>query len=125
MHGGQIDEGYVDAFAAESNKSNKNISSNLQQNMDKNETLSKQTIEEYFRLAKQIIEKEDGFAFKFPSSYEWMTNLVKFINTERKSKPSLEFDLIVESHEGPTLLEIKGKNAKHFVKKLLPKHMFD
>src|SRR4051794_22746683 len=111
MHGGQIDEGYDAAVAAESIKSNKNISSNLQQNMDKNETLSKQTIEEYFRLAEQIIEKEDGIVFKFPSSYEWMTNLVKFINTERKLKPSLEFDLIVESHEGPTLLEIKGKNA--------------
>ena len=49
-----------------------------------------------------------------------MTNLVKLINTERKIKPSLEFDIAVESHGAPTLLESKGKNAEHFVKKLLP-----
>jgi hypothetical protein len=49
-----------------------------------------------------------------------MTDLVKFINTERKFKPSLEFDLIFESHEYPTLLEIKGKDAKHFVKNCCP-----
>jgi hypothetical protein len=115
MHGGQVDEGYciVD-------------SDTLEESMTSGSTSRKQImVEEYFKEVKQVTELDDGYSFQFPSKSQSIEKLVQLITKERKSNPSVEFDIIFQQNEEPLLLQIKGNSAKDFVKSFVPSSVFN
>lgn len=65
-------------------------------------------------------ELENGIAFTFPASDEWLLELAQFVIFERKCCPFLNFKLIIESNQPSIWLELTGQmGTKEFIASLL------
>ncbi len=63
-----------------------------------------------------VRELENGYAYSFPATGEWLTELAQLINLERQCCPFLQFCLTVEPDNGPIWLEMTGpEGAREFL----------
>ena len=70
--------------------------------------------------ALEVKEKEDGFAYRFPSDSVLLADLFTLIQLEHQCCPFLKFTLIVEAGDGPTWLELTGPaGTKEFLTSML------
>jgi len=58
--------------------------------------------------ALEVKEKEDGFAYRFPSNESLLVDLLTLIQLEHQCCPFLKITLIVEAGAGPIWLELTG-----------------
>ena len=58
--------------------------------------------------ALEVKEKEDGFAYRFPSNESLLVDLSALIQLEHQCCPFLKITLIVEAGAGPIWLELTG-----------------
>lgn len=75
------------------------------------------------RTFKQAVletrELDDGYAYRFPSDTNWISELAQLIAFERECCPFLRFNLRVEPANGPLWLELSGPaGAKDFLQSL-------
>lgn len=77
----------------------------------------RQTVLQKVRRAVQDVrELEDGYAYSFPLSGEWLRELAGMIDLERQCCPFLRFRLTVEESNGLLLLEMTGpEGTKEFL----------
>ena len=65
-------------------------------------------------------ELDNGFAFSFPASDEWLHKLTEFVIIERRCCPFLNFKIIIESNHDSVVLELTGQEGvKEFIASLL------
>lgn len=57
---------------------------------------------------QQMQELEDGYAFQYPGSSEWIQTLVTFVSEERECCPFFTFELQFEPNKGPIWLRLRG-----------------
>jgi hypothetical protein len=70
--------------------------------------------------ALEVKEKEDGFAYRFPSDTVLLADLFTLIQLEHQCCPFLKFTLIVEAGDAPTWLELTGPTGtKEFLTSIL------
>ncbi len=116
MHGGSVDEKYC--------ITNTDIAISSPSNRTKNK-MHQKDIEEYFKEVERVIELDDGYSFQFLAKSKSIEKLTEFITLERKRCPSVEFELVFEQNLGPISLQIKGTDAKEFIKKYAPSWLFE
>jgi RimJ/RimL family protein N-acetyltransferase len=77
----------------------------------------RQTVLQKVRRAVQAVtELEDGYAYSFPLSGEWLRELAGMIDLERQCCPFLRFRLTVEESNCMLLLEMTGpEGTKEFL----------
>ena len=64
-------------------------------------------------------ELDEGYAYRFPSSANWILELAQLITFERECCPFLRFNLRLEPANGPLWLELTGpEGTKDFLKSL-------
>lgn len=64
-------------------------------------------------------ELEDGYAYRFPSNANWITDLAQLVIVERECCPFLRFNLRLEPANGPVWLELTGpEGIKDFLQSL-------
>jgi hypothetical protein len=64
-------------------------------------------------------ELDDGYAYRFPSGANWISELAQLIAFERECCPFLRFNLRVEPANGPLWLELTGPaGTKEFLQTL-------
>lgn len=64
-------------------------------------------------------ELDDGYAYRFPSSANWIAELAQLITFERECCPFLRFNLRLEPANGPLWLELTGpEGTKVFLQSL-------
>jgi hypothetical protein len=64
-------------------------------------------------------ELDDGYAYRFPSDANWISELAQLITVERECCPFLSFNLRVEPANGPLWLELTGPaGTKDFLQSL-------
>jgi hypothetical protein len=67
-----------------------------------------------------VTELESGFRFAFSGTRDQIQRLGALIELEHECCPFLQFQLTVESGDGPALLELTGpEGTKEFLKTLL------
>jgi hypothetical protein len=73
-----------------------------------------------FRSAlRETKELDEGYAYRFPSDGNWITELAQLIIIERQCCPFLRFNLRLEPAEGPVWLELTGpEGTKVFLRTL-------
>lgn len=63
-----------------------------------------------------VKELEDGYAYCFRSTEEWLAELSNLVNLERQCCPFMRFRIVVEPNDGPTWLELTGpEGTKDFL----------
>lgn len=60
------------------------------------------------RAVIEVRELENGYAYSFPPTDDWLEKLAAMVNLERQCCPFLRFQLIVEENDGPLWLEMTG-----------------
>jgi hypothetical protein len=64
-------------------------------------------------------ELDDGYAYRFPSGANWISELAQLITFERECCPFLRFQLRLEPANGPLWLELTGpEGTKDFLQSL-------
>ena len=64
-------------------------------------------------------ELDHGYAYRFPSSANWIAELAQLITFERECCPFLRFQLRLEPANGPLWLELTGpEGTKEFLQSL-------
>jgi hypothetical protein len=64
----------------------------------------------------EVVEKENGYAYSFPSDSAWITELAHLVILEHQCCPFLRFSLTVEPGDGPIWLELTGpEGTKDFL----------
>jgi hypothetical protein len=64
-------------------------------------------------------EIDHGYAYRFPSSANWIAELAQLITFERECCPFLRFQLRLEPANGPLWLELTGpEGTKDFLQSL-------
>ena len=64
-------------------------------------------------------ELDDGYAYRFLSEGNWITELAQLITFERECCPFLQFNLRLEPANGPIWLELTGpEGTKDFLQSL-------
>jgi hypothetical protein len=56
----------------------------------------------------EVRELENGYAYSFPATGDWLGKLAGLIDLERQCCPFLRFRLTVEADGGPLWLEMTG-----------------
>jgi hypothetical protein len=70
--------------------------------------------------ALEVKEKEDGFAYRFPSDAVLLADLFTLIQLEHQCCSFLKFTLVVEAGDGPIWLELTGPTgAREFLTSIL------
>lgn len=70
--------------------------------------------------AQEIEEREDGFAYRFPSNATLLADLFSLIQLEHLCCPFLKFTLTVTAGDGPIWLELTGPaGTKQFLTTIL------
>src|SRR5690348_6481687 len=73
-------------------------------------------VKNLFEETEQVMELEDGYAFRFPCSDEYATRLLEFTLAERRCCPFFTFELAFEPNEGQVWLRLRGSaDIKAFV----------
>ncbi len=68
----------------------------------------------------EVVEAENGYAYRFPSDDEWLGELINLVRLERQCCPFLTFKISVEPGDGPVWLELTGpKGTKDFLSSFL------
>ena len=71
------------------------------------------------RALLETKELDDGYAYRFPSEGNWITELAQLITFERECCPFLRFKLLLEPANGPLWLELTGpEGTKNFLQSL-------
>lgn len=60
------------------------------------------------RAVSEVRELENGYAYTFPSTSEWLAELAGLIDLERQCCPFLQFRITVAANDGPLVLEMTG-----------------
>jgi hypothetical protein len=64
----------------------------------------------------EVRELENGYAYRFPSDENRLTELAALVSLERQCCPFLSFAITVESGDGPIWLEMTGpEKTKEFL----------
>jgi hypothetical protein len=64
----------------------------------------------------EVRELQDGYAYCFPSTGEWLAELTNLVSLERQCCPFMRFRIAVEPNNGPTWLELTGpEGTKDFL----------
>jgi hypothetical protein len=64
----------------------------------------------------EVRELENGYAYSFPSTGDWLGQLTGLIELERQCCPFLRFRLTIEASGGPLWLEMTGpQGTKDFL----------
>ena len=75
---------------------------------------------EVYAAVEKTKELEDGYAFQFPSSDEWVRTLTEYVLYERGCCPFVQFELALEPEGGATWLRMRGgEDVKRFVREEL------
>lgn len=75
---------------------------------------------EVFAAVEESRELDDGYAFRFPSTEEWVRTLTEYVLYERECCPFFRFELAFEPEGGPTWLRLRGgEDVKRFVREQL------
>jgi hypothetical protein len=65
-------------------------------------------------------ERDDGFAYRFPSNESLLADLLSLIRLEHQCCPFLRLSLTVEPGDGPIWLELTGPDGtKEFLNSIL------
>jgi len=68
----------------------------------------------------EVVELENGYAYRFPSDDEWLGELINLVRLERQCCPFLTFKISVEPGDGPVWLELTGPSGtKEFISSFL------
>lgn len=71
---------------------------------------------ELFAHVEETQERDDGYAFRFPSVSSWPGKIVEFIEAERKCCPFFRFEIVFEPNGGPMWLVLTGPaGVKEFI----------
>ena len=78
----------------------------------------KETIaRELFAHSTDVKELADGYAYRFEGFDPWAERMLAFIAVEKECCPFFTFELMVEPHNGPVWLRLRGSvEIKEFVK---------
>ena len=80
----------------------------------------REIVNKFSQAVVEIKELNDGFAYRFPSGDEWLTELSQFISFERQCCPFMSFKMIVEANQDSIWLELTGPTGtKDFLANLL------
>ena len=70
-----------------------------------------------FALAEETRELEDGFAYRFANSADWIAKLIEFATTERQCCSFFQIELVFEPGLGPIWLRLRGPaGVKQFIR---------
>jgi hypothetical protein len=61
--------------------------------------------------AVEVREREDGFAYRFPSNEALLADLSTLVQLEHQCCPFLRISLVVEAGKGPIWLELTGPSG--------------
>ena len=76
---------------------------------------------EVFSGVEETRELADGYAFRYPGSAAWATDLLEFITFERACCPFFTFELVFEPDQGPIWLRVRGpEGVKQFIREMAP-----
>ncbi len=68
----------------------------------------------------EVVEVENGYAYRFPSDDEWLGELLNLIRLERQCCPFLTFRISVEPNGGAVWMELTGPGGtKDFLSSFL------
>jgi len=68
----------------------------------------------------EVVEAENGYAYRFPSDDEWLGELINLVRLERQCCPFLTFRISIEPGGGPVWLELTGQGGtKEFLSSFL------
>lgn len=77
-------------------------------------------VSEVFAAVEETRELDDGYAFRFPSSDDWVRTLAEYVLFERACCPFFRFELALEPDGGPAWLRLRGgKDVKRFLREQL------
>jgi hypothetical protein len=72
---------------------------------------------ELFALAEEIVELEDGYAYRFADAADWPAKLIEFATTERRCCSFFRIELVFEPGLGPIWLCLRGPaGVKGFIR---------
>jgi hypothetical protein len=75
--------------------------------------------DEVFAAVEEVMELEDGHAFRFPNDPTWIARIVELIAAERACCPFFRFALSFEPNQGPVWLQVQGPpGVKDFTREL-------
>lgn len=75
---------------------------------------------ELHRAVEETRELEDGYAFRFPGSDEWVRALTEYALFERGCCPFVRFELALEPEGGAAWFRMRGgEDVKRFVREEL------
>jgi hypothetical protein len=70
-----------------------------------------------FKGCTEMLELEDGYAFRFENNAQWAGRILEFIETERVCCQFFRFEMVFEPQLGPLWLYLRGsKAAKEFIR---------
>lgn len=76
--------------------------------------------QEVGRAVLEVKETENGYAYRFPSDDDLLSELVQLVCLERQCCPFLKFGVTVEPANGPVWLELTGPHGtKEFLASFL------
>ena len=69
-----------------------------------------------FATVDEVVELEDGHAYRFAGGDSLLESLLEFIAAERRCCPFLSFEIAFEPHGGPLWLRMRGSpRVKAFI----------
>jgi hypothetical protein len=80
---------------------------------ERSETLQR----ELFALAEEIVELEDGYAYRFADAADWPATLIEFATAERRCCAFFRIEIVFEPGLGPIWLHLRGPaGVKDFIR---------
>jgi hypothetical protein len=71
---------------------------------------------ELFALAEEIVELENGYAYRFADTADWPAALIEFATTERRCCSFFAIEIVFEPGLGPVWLRLRGPaGVKDFI----------
>jgi len=68
----------------------------------------------------EVVEAENGYAYRFPSDDEWLNELMNLVRLERQCCPFLTFRISAEANGRAVWLELTGPSGtKEFLSSFL------
>jgi hypothetical protein len=72
--------------------------------------------DDLFSGTDQVRELDNGYAFRFPGSADWIDRITRFIKVERDCCPFFTFELAFGPDQGPVWLHLRGpEGTKEFI----------
>jgi len=78
---------------------------------------SKMLQRELFALAEEIVELDDGYAYRFADAADWPAKLIEFAAAERRCCSFFHIEIVLEPRLGRIWLHLRGPaGVKDFIR---------